>query len=145
MTDDKKGRPAPHGGVRGIAEMLNLMDDESRERLLANVAQRDPSLADNIRKQMFVFEDLTKLGPLAMQTLLREIPHQILVLALRNASVAVKEFFYQNLSEKMGTLLREEVDEQGLKRVTDIEVAQAEIIKLLKRLIAEGKIQPDAK
>lgn len=128
------------GGVKVVAEMLNHLDAESRERILGNVAARDSALVDNIRKEMFVFADLAKLEDRELQLLLREVPEKKLALALRKAPQDVMLRFFANLSERMALRVKEEIITMGPQKVADVEFAQGEIIAIAKRLEDEGKI-----
>ncbi|MEK6704242.1 MAG: FliG C-terminal domain-containing protein [Bdellovibrionota bacterium] len=128
------------GGVRAAAELLNMLDPELREKILANVKTQDPQMADKIRNQMFTFEDIALLDERSMQILLREAPAQLLALAMRKTSDDMQKTIFSNLSNRAGQILRDEIDSQGKRRLSEVTAAQAEIVKITKRLINEGKI-----
>lgn len=128
-------------GLGAAAELLNGLDPEHRKRLLGQVAARDPKVAENIEKRMIGFEDLRRLSDTDLQAVLREAPHSKIVLALRRATPELQEAFYRCITARAGEMLREEVRDQGPKRVSDIQAAQADIIKIALRLEAEGKIR----
>lgn len=128
-------------GVGAAAEMLGGLDPEHRKRLLEQVAKRDPRIAESIEKRLFGFEDLRGLSDHDMQLVLREAPHSKIIVALRRATPELQESVYRNVTSRTGDLLREEVRTQGPKRVSDIQAAQADLLKIALRLEAEGKIK----
>ena len=136
MDDTKK-----FDGMKAAAEMLAHLDTEAREKLLANVAARDPAVAEQLQKQMFVFEDLVHLSPADIQLVLKEISQSRLALALRNMPEVVKNKLFESMSVRGADALREEITTQGPRRVSDVESAQTEVIKIAKRLEADGKIK----
>lgn len=139
-TKGHSKRKSPVGGPKAVAEMLKHLDAPSREKLLSNVAARDPKIAKEIKKELFVFEDLAPLDTLSWQTLLKEIPNPILILAMRTASAAMAEAIFANLSERARKLLQDELDAQGPRRRGDVEAAQEQIVQLAKKLETAGKI-----
>jgi flagellar motor switch protein FliG len=128
------------GGVQPIAEMLNVMDKASEQNIMARVEEKDPQLAEEIRKLMFVFEDIVFIDDRGMQALLKEVPNDKLVLALKTAPEEIKEKIFKNISKRAAELLKEDLGSMGPVRVSDVEGAQQEIINIAKRLEAEGKI-----
>ena len=133
----KKPEKAPRkivGGVKAAAEMISSLDAPARQKLLARVAAQDPKLAEQIEKEMFVFEDLLKLSDPEIQQLLKEIARPRLVLALRTASEELKTVLYRNMSETAATLLKEEVEAQGKQRLALVLAAQAEMIEVAKKV-----------
>ncbi|OFZ80312.1 MAG: hypothetical protein A2583_03325 [Bdellovibrionales bacterium RIFOXYD1_FULL_53_11] len=127
-------------GVKAVAEMLAHMDEENRNRLMGELAGRDPKLLEDIRKRMFVFEDIIKLEKKAAQALLQDVPRVVLLVALRNAPQEILDFVLSNMSKRAGELLMEELAAQEPRRISDIEAARAEIIRLIARLRQERKI-----
>lgn len=140
MTKKKEGKPAPYGGVKGVADMLNLLDSATRDRLLAGVAAKDPGLADKIREKMIAFEDITRLEPKSAQILIRALPEDLIVLALRNAPEEIISFFLNNMSEKKSQILKENIISQGPRRLSEIEAARSKILELFKTMVSSGKI-----
>ncbi len=128
------------GGIQPIAEMLNVMDKTSEQNILARVEEKDPQLAEEIRKLMFVFEDIVFIDDRGMQTLLKEVPNDKLVMALKTAPDEIKDKIFKNISKRAADLLKEDLESMGPVRLSDVEVAQQEIINVAKRLEAEGKI-----
>ncbi len=128
------------GGVPPIAEMLNVMDKTSEQNIMARVEEKDPQLAEEIRKLMFVFEDIAFIDDRGMQQLLKEVPNDKLVVALKTAPEEIKEKIFRNISKRAADLLREDLEAMGPVRLSDVEAGQQEIVNIAKRLEAEGKI-----
>lgn len=128
------------GGVQPIAEMLNVMDKTSEQNIMARVEEKDPQLAEEIRKLMFVFEDIVFIDDRGMQTLLKEVDNAKLVVALKTAPEEIKDKIFRNISKRAADLLREDLESMGPVRLSDVETAQQEIVNVAKRLESEGKI-----
>jgi flagellar motor switch protein FliG len=128
------------GGIQPIADMLNVMDKQSEQNIMARVEEKDPQLAEEIRKLMFVFEDIVYIDDRGMQTLLKEVPNDKLVMALKTAPEEIKEKIFKNISKRASDLLKEDLESMGPVKLSDVEKAQQEIINVAKRLESEGKI-----
>lgn len=128
------------GGVEAVAEILNTADRALEAAILEGVEEQRESLADEIRKLMFVFEDLNAIENQGIQAILKEVSTDELKLALRTASDSLKEKIFSNMSKRAVELLKEDMEVMGPVRVKDVEVAQQAIIKVAKRLEQEGKI-----
>lgn len=128
------------GGVESVAEMLNTMDKATESRILATIEESNPDLAEQIRELMFTFEDLVLVDPAGMQAILKEMPQNDLVLALKTASDAVKEHIFSNMSERASDMVRDDLDALGPSRVVDIDAAQQKMVKIARKLEEEGKI-----
>lgn len=127
------------GGVEPIADMLNLMDKNSEKNIMARVEEKDPELAEEIRKLMFVFEDVIFVDDRGIQELLKIVDNQKLVIALKTAPDDVKAKLFKNMSNRAATLLKEDLDAMGPTKISDVEKAQQEIVQQLKDLEAKGK------
>ena len=128
------------GGVQPIADMLNVMDKASEQNIMAGVEEKDPQLAEEIRKLMFVFEDIIFIDDRGMQALLKEVPNDKLIVALKTAPDEIKTKIFRNISKRAGDLLRDDLENMGPVKLSDVETAQQEIINVAKRLEAEGKL-----
>jgi len=128
------------GGVQPIADMLNVMEKNTEQNIMSRVEEKDPQLAEEIRKLMFVFEDIIHIDDGGMQTLLKDVPNDKLVIALKTAPEEIKDKIFRNISKRAADLLREDLDSLGPVRLSDVEGAQQEIVNVAKRLEAEGKI-----
>lgn len=128
------------GGVKTVAEILNQMDRASEELILKNIEEKDPILAEEIRKLMFTFEDLIHVDDRGIQTILKEISTDDLALALKMASEELKDKIFRNISSRAVEILKEEMEAKGPVRVSDVEKAQMNIVRVARRLEEEGKI-----
>jgi flagellar motor switch protein FliG len=128
------------GGVQPIADMLNVMEKSSEQNIMARVEEKDPQLAEEIRKLMFVFEDIVFIDDRGMQTLLKEVPNDKLVVALKTAPEEIKEKVFRNISKRAADLLKDDLESMGPVRLSDVETAQQEVVNVAKRLEAEGKV-----
>lgn len=128
------------GGIDPIVEMLNLMDKATEENILDRLEERDPDLTENIRKLMFVFDDLVKIDDRGIQTILRDVKPDQLKLALKTASEAVRELILRNMSQRAAENLREEMAVMPPAKLSDVETAQFTIVQVARRLHEEGKI-----
>lgn len=127
------------GGIEPIADMLNLMDKNSEKNIMARVEEKDPELAEEIRKLMFVFEDVIYVDDRGIQELLKVVDNTKLVTALKTAPDDVRTKLFKNMSNRAATLLKEDLDAMGPTKISDVEKAQQEIVQQLKDLEAKGK------
>lgn len=128
------------GGVQPVAEMLNVMDKNSEQSIMSRLEEKDPLLAEEIRKLMFVFEDISKIDDRGIQILLKEVPNDRLLLALKTANDDIRNKIFKNISTRAAEMLREDLSNMGPARLSDVETAQQEIVNVARRLEAEGKI-----
>ncbi len=128
------------GGVQPVAEMLNVMDKNTETSIMSRLEEKDPLLAEEIRKLMFVFDDIVKIDDRGIQTLLKEVTNDKLLLALKTANEEIKNKIFKNISQRAADMLREDLGNMGPARLSDVEGAQQEIVNVARRLEAEGKI-----
>jgi flagellar motor switch protein FliG len=128
------------GGVQPVAEMLNVMDKNTEKAIMSRIEEKDPILAEEIRKLMFVFEDINKIDDKGIQSLLKEVPNDKLLLALKTANEDIRQKIFRNISQRAATLLKEDLASMGPSRLSDVEGAQVEIVNVARRLESEGKI-----
>jgi flagellar motor switch protein FliG len=127
------------GGVEPIADMLNMMDKTAEKNVMARVEEKDPELAEEIRKLMFVFEDLVFVDDKGMQELLKVVDNQKLTIALKTSPEEVKQKLFGNMSNRASLLLKEDLEALGPTKLSDVEKAQSEIVQQVKDLEAKGK------
>jgi len=127
------------GGVEPIADMLNMMDKAAEKNVMARVEEKDPELAEEIRKLMFVFEDLVYCDDKGMQELLKVVDNQKLTIALKTSPEEVKQKLFANMSNRAAILLKEDLEALGPTKLSDVEKAQQEIVQQVKDLEAKGK------
>jgi len=128
------------GGVRSVAEMLNQMDSALEGNILKGIEEFRQGLADEIRQLMFIFEDLVNVDDRGIMAILKEVNNEELILALKSASDEMREKIFKNMSERAAQMMKEDLEVMGPVRLKDVEVAQQSIIKIAKKLEAEGKI-----
>jgi len=128
------------GGVSSVAEILNVVDRATERSLLENLAQEDPDLVDEIRRLMFVFEDITKLADRDIQTLLKNVESSQWALALKGASEELKDKILNNMSKRASDLLLEEIDYLGPVRLSNVEQTQQQIVDIIRRLEDAGEL-----
>jgi flagellar motor switch protein FliG len=124
-----------------MAEIFNNLDRAAETRILTALEERNRESAEKIRALMFTFDDLQRLDQPGIQVLLRAVPKDKLVLALKGASDSMREIFFSNLSERAGKLLKDDLAALGPVRLRDVDEAQAIIVSQAKDLAAQGQIQ----
>ncbi len=127
------------GGVEPIADMLNLMDKNSEKSIMSRVEEKDPELAEEIRKLMFVFEDIICVDDKGIQELLKTVDNQKLTIAMKTAPEEIKSKLFKNMSNRAAQLLKEDLEALGPTKLSDVEKAQQEIVQQVKELEAKGK------
>jgi flagellar motor switch protein FliG len=131
---------AQSGGVDYIAEIMNNIDRSSEKTIFDELEKKDPALADEIKKRMFVFEDITILDGMAIQTFLREVDTHDLVYALKGANKDVADIIFANMSSRMAEAVRSDLEITFNVKVRDAEEAQQRIVGVIRRLEEEGEI-----
>ncbi|MCY4644567.1 MAG: flagellar motor switch protein FliG [Bacteriovoracales bacterium] len=127
------------GGVEPVVEMLNMMDKNSEKNVMSRVEEKDPELAEEIWKLMFVFEDLIHVDDKGIQNLLKEVDQQKLVMALKTAPEDIKTKLFKNMSKRAADMLLDDLDSLGPTKLSDVEAAQIEIVNKCKELESQGK------
>ncbi len=128
------------GGVEPVAEMFNLMDKNAEQSIMSRVEEKDPLLAEEIRKLMFVFDDLVKVDDKGLGLILKEVTNENLLKSLKSAPDGIKEKIFRNMSKRAADLLRADLDTLGPIRVSDVETAQQQMVAIARRLEEEGKL-----
>lgn len=129
------------GGVEAVAEILNNADRSLEASILEGIEEQREELADEIRKLMFIFEDLINVDDRGMMAILKEVNTDDLKVALKTATDELKEKIFKNMSQRAVEMLKEDMEIMGPTRIKDVELAQQSILKIAKRLEQEGKIQ----
>ena len=128
------------GGVETVAEILNLCDRSSEKKILEGIESEDPDLVEDIRRLMFVFEDILKVNDKGIQSVLKEVDNEELCLALKTASEELQEKIFGNMSGRASEIIREDMAYMGPVRVADVEAAQQRIVDVVRRLEEAGEI-----
>lgn len=128
------------GGIEAVVEVLNGVDRATERAILDALEIQDPELAEEIKKRMFVFEDIVTLDNRAIQRVIREVDNADLLLALKVSSDEVKEVIFRNMSSRMAETFKEEMEFMGPVRLRDVEEAQSRIVAVIRRLEEAGEI-----
>ncbi len=135
-----RGSGTKVGGIKTVAEILNSVERTTEQMILENIDEHDTALADSIRQLMFVFEDLINVDDKGIQSVLKEVSTDDLSLALKTSSETLKDKIFKNMSSRAATILKEEMEVRGPVRVSEVEKAQQNIVKVARRLEEEGRI-----
>ncbi len=128
------------GGVETVAEMLNLADRATEKGILEALEGQDPDLVEQIRRLMFVFEDILLVNDKGIQQVLKEIDNEELALALKTASEELRDKIFRNMSDRATQLIKEDMEYMGPVRVSDVESAQQKIVDVVRRLEDSGEL-----
>ncbi|MEW5813891.1 MAG: flagellar motor switch protein FliG [Spirochaetota bacterium] len=128
------------GGVQSIVDILNLVDRSTEKTIIESLEEEDPELAEDIKKRMFVFEDIVLLDDRAIQKVLREVDTAELAKALKAVNSEVQDKIYRNMSKRAATLLKEDMEYMGPVRLKDVEEAQQKIVSIIRKLEEQGEI-----
>jgi len=133
-------RTSKRDSHEAMADIFNSFDRQTESRFIGALEERNRESAERIRALMFVFEDLSKLDPGGVQTLLRGVEKDKLGLALKGASESLREMFFTNMSERAAKILREDMESMGPVRLKDVDSAQMMMVQIAKDLAAKGEI-----
>jgi flagellar motor switch protein FliG len=128
------------GGPKAAADILNFVDRNNEERIITEIDEIYPDLAEQIRNLMFTFEDVKKVDDKGVQTVLKEVPREQLVIALKTASPDLRDLLFRNVSQRAAQMIKDDLDALGPVKLKDVEKAQQNIVDIVRRLEAEGKI-----
>ena len=123
-----------------MADIFNNFDRNTEDRFMNSLEERSRDSSERIKALMFTFEDLTKLDPTGVQTLLRSVEKNALAMGLKGASESLRDLFFSNMSERAGKILREDMEAMGPVRLRDVDDAQAEMVNKAKELAANDEI-----
>jgi len=133
-------RTSKRDSHEAMADIFNSFDRQTEARFIGALEERNRESAERIRALMFVFEDLSKLDPGGVQTLLRSVEKDSLGLALKGASESLREMFFTNMSERASKIMREDMESMGPVRLKDVDTAQMAMVQVAKDLAARGEI-----
>ncbi|BBO79795.1 flagellar motor switch protein FliG [Desulfosarcina ovata subsp. sediminis] len=128
------------GGVPRLAEILNMIESTSAEQIIEEIEEDDPELAEKIRQNMFVFDDLVLVDDRGLQKVLRSVESQELAVALKAATNEVKEKIFRNMSQRAAEILKEEMEVSGAVRIKDVTDAQQKITKIVQEMERKGEV-----
>ena len=128
------------GGVKVAANIMNFVDTTSEQKIMGAINEKDTDMASKIQDLMFVFDDLYDVDDRGMQTILREVNNETLLLALKGCDEKMKEKIFTNMSQRAAELLKDDLEAKGPVRLSEVETAQKEILVIARRLADEGQI-----
>ncbi|MEO0975542.1 MAG: FliG C-terminal domain-containing protein, partial [Pseudomonadota bacterium] len=137
QTHDLKASVA---GLKVAADILNVLGAEKSTEAIEYLREVDEEMATQVEEQMFSFETLLRIQGRGMQTLLREVTNEQLIIALKGADEEIQDLIFSNMSQRAGDMLRDDLSTQGPVRITEVEEAQKAILEVAKRLADEGQI-----
>jgi flagellar motor switch protein FliG len=144
LAGGEKLKKATLGGTKATAEILNFLGAQLETAAVESIREHDSDLAQKILDQMFTFDNLMALDDRAIQTLLREVQSESLIVALKGAEQELREKIFKNMSSRAAEMLREDLEAKGPVRVSEVEAEQREILKIVRRLADEGQVQLSA-
>ena len=128
------------GGVDAVVEILNTVDRATEKHIMETLEIEEPELADEIRKKMYVFEDILMLDDRSIQRVLRDVDNNDLAMACKSANEQVQNAIFNNLSKRLAVMIREDMDFMGPVRMKDVEEAQQKIVNIIRKLEDSGEI-----
>jgi len=131
---------ATYGGIETIGDLIQSLDKKTMNSVLSRLESKDPLLTEEIRQNMFTFTDISKIDDKGLQAVIRSVPNEKLLLAMKTAPEELKDKINAVLSERASKILMEDLDAMGPQKVSDIEAAQRDVVAVVKRLEDEGKI-----
>ncbi|KTD50069.1 flagellar motor switch protein [Legionella quinlivanii] len=140
LSGQKISKTASVGGIKTVADVINFLEGSVEEEVLEKINAWDQEICEKIKDKMFVFENLVDMDNRSVQTLLRDIPSEQLLLALKGTTEPVKDKIFGNMSKRAADLLRDDLEMQGPVKVSEVEKAQRDILALARSLAEEGKI-----
>lgn len=145
MTGIRTGKASSTGGIKSVADLVNFLDGGIETEVLDAIKETDEDIAEQIQDKMFCFENLNDMDGRSIQGLLRKISTDVLMLALKGGTEKVKEKIFSNMSKRAGDLLRDDLDAQGPVKLSEVEVAQKEILSTARKLAESGEISLGSK
>src|SRR5690606_23165689 len=128
------------GGIQSIVDILLSVDRGTEKHIMETLEIKDPELSDEIKKRMFVFEDIVTLDNRSIQSFLREVDNNDLALALKGSSEDVSKVIFSNMSKRLQDMIKEDIEFMGPVRLRDVEEAQQKIVNIIRRLDEAGEI-----
>jgi flagellar motor switch protein FliG len=139
-NDATKSRTEKVGGDKVAADIVNALQPAKGEEILEQIKEKNEELSERIQEMMFVFDTLLSVDDRGIQAILREISNDLLVVALKGCDPAIRDKILGNMSKRAGTLLREDMEAKGPIRLSEVELAQKDILEVARRLADSGDI-----
>jgi flagellar motor switch protein FliG len=140
LSGGDRMRKSTLGGIKPAAEIINMMGSAIETSVLDYIREADNDLAQKIMDNMFTFDDLAKVDDKGIQSLLKEVQSESLIIALKGATPELRDKVFKNMSSRAAETLKEDLEARGPVRVADVESEQKEMLKIVRRLADEGVI-----
>jgi flagellar motor switch protein FliG len=140
LSGNENLKKKPMGGVRSAAEIMNYLGGEIEQSVMNSLKIHDPEMAQKIMDEMFVFENIVDIDDRGIQTLLREVASESLIIALKGAGQDLRDKIFKNMSQRAAEMMREDLESKGPVRLSEVEAQQKEILQVVRRLSDEGQI-----
>lgn len=145
LSGNENLKKKPMGGIRAAAEILNFLSGENEASVMENLKNYDGDMAQRIMDEMFVFDNIMDIDDRGIQTILREVQSESLIVALKGAPPELREKIFKNMSQRAAEMMREDLESKGPVRLSEVEAQQKEILQIVRRLADEGQIMLGAK
>jgi flagellar motor switch protein FliG len=145
LTGNESLKKKSMGGVRTAAEIMNFMSGENETSVMEDLKSYDDDMAQKIMDEMFVFDNIIDIDDQGIQTMLREVQSETLIIALKGATEELREKIFKNMSTRAAEMMREDLENKGPVRLSEVETQQKEILQIIRRLADEGQIMLGAK
>ena len=140
LSGAEETRKKQIGGIRAAAEIMNFIAISPQQILMDSIKEYDNDIAEKITDEMFTFDDISKIDDRGIQTILRDIQQDVLVVALKGANVELREKILKNMSTRAADMLREDLENKGPVKLTEVEAQQKEILNVVRKLIDDGSV-----
>jgi flagellar motor switch protein FliG len=145
LTGNESLKKKPMGGIRTAAEILNFFSGENEASAMESLKSHDIDMAQQIMDQMFVFENILDIDDRGIQSILREVQSETLIIALKGASEGLRNKIFRNMSQRAAEMMKEDLEAKGPVRLSEVEEKQKEILAIVRRLADEGQLVLGAK
>jgi flagellar motor switch protein FliG len=145
MAGVRTGKATSVGGIKSVADLINYLDGSTESQVLDGIADIDDDISEQIQDKMFVFENINDMDGRSVQSLLRDVSSETLMIALKGGTERVKEKIFSNMSKRAADLLRDDLEAQGPVKVSEVEAAQKEILSSARKLAEAGEISLGSK
>lgn len=140
LTGNESLKKQQMGGIRTAAEILNFLSAENETSVMNHLKSYDEDMAQKIMDEMFVFENIIDIDARGIQVLLREVPSESLIVALKGASQGLRDKIFKNMSQRAAEMMKEDLEAKGPVRLSEVETEQKNILQIVRRLSDEGQI-----
>src|SRR6478609_7235701 len=140
LTGNENLKKKPMGGIRTAAEILNFFSGENEASAMESLKAHDAEMAQAIMDEMFVFENILDIDDRGVQTILREVQSESLIVALKGASESLRNKIFKNMSSRAAEMMKEDLEAKGPVRLSEVEEKQKEILQIIRRLADEGQV-----